>query len=435
MSAPTPDELRRGWCPGTLRPMETGDGWLVRLHPPGGMLTPETLAFVAGLAQRHGSGQIEVSGRGNLQLRGVSALTHPALVEALLAAELVDEAGGGGPSRLVLASPLAGWAQDDHLDAAALARAVESAGRAVSGLPAKISIVVDGGGACALDGFACDIRLRALAPGRLGIALADRGWHGPIAPGDAPGLVAALLAGFMAHHRQAPQRLRRLRDLDEEALAGLAGSQGLSPIPAPPRRAPPVRAGTIALAEGWAVLAALPFGRGDATQLARLAQLARGHGVTAIRPTPWRGLVFRTGNAAQASALSTALAGEGLILSDGDSRLSVAACPGTPACSRGETASMVDAARLAAVLAERLSKGLRLHVSACVKACAHPGPADLTLSGRDGLYDVILGGCTRDAAVARLSIDELVRRLEPGQDIAARLDEHARQSGHPVEHA
>jgi len=43
MSALPKDALRRGWCPSTLRPMETGDGWLVRLHPPGARLTPVQL--------------------------------------------------------------------------------------------------------------------------------------------------------------------------------------------------------------------------------------------------------------------------------------------------------------------------------------------------------------------------------------------------------
>lgn len=440
MSLPTPDELRRGWCPGTLRPMETGDGWLVRLYPPAGTMTPDDLAVVAALATRHGNDQIEVSGRGNLQLRGVTAETHPALVEALLAASLVDESPGDGPSRLVLASPLAGWAADDHLDAAALARETEAAGRAVAGLPAKISVVVDGGGACTLDAFACDLRLRALAPDAVAIGLADTHWYGPVAPADAPRLATALLDAFAERHRHAPERPRRMRDLDAAALATLASTQGLAAIPAPAPRAAPIRAGSVALAEGYAILAALPFGRGDAALLARIAAMARTCGVSAIRPTPWRGLVFRTDDATRADALGTALSAAGLILGDDDPRLSVAACPGAPACSRGETASMADAARLAAVLADRLSAGLSLHVSACIKACAHPGPADLTLRGRDGLYDVILGGGTRDHAIARLSMEELVRRLEPGQDIAARLDERAGQArhlqaGHPVEHA
>ncbi|RYE86742.1 MAG: precorrin-3B synthase, partial [Hyphomicrobiales bacterium] len=135
--------MRRGWCPGTLRPMATGDGLLVRLHPPRNVLTPDQLAHVAELASRHGNGQIEISGRGNLQLRGIREEAHPALVDDLLTAGLVDEAEGDGPNRLVLTSPLAGRAAGERLDGAALAEAVERAGRGVPGLTAKFSIVVD----------------------------------------------------------------------------------------------------------------------------------------------------------------------------------------------------------------------------------------------------------------------------------------------------
>ncbi len=56
MNAPSPDTLRRGWCPSTLKPMETGDGWLVRLHPPGARLTPAQLRRIAALAASTATG-------------------------------------------------------------------------------------------------------------------------------------------------------------------------------------------------------------------------------------------------------------------------------------------------------------------------------------------------------------------------------------------
>src|SRR6218665_2715428 len=125
MNAPSKDALRRGWCPSTLRPMETGDGWLVRLHPPGARLSPTQLARIAALAREHGNGLIELSARGNMQLRGVTEQSHPALVAALLAERLVDEHEGDGPQRLALISPLAGHDRSDFIDAAALAGAIE----------------------------------------------------------------------------------------------------------------------------------------------------------------------------------------------------------------------------------------------------------------------------------------------------------------------
>ncbi len=423
MSAPAPETMRRGWCPGTLRPMQTGDGWLVRLHPPRNALAPEQLALVAELADRHGNGQIEISGRGNLQLRGVREDAHPALVEELLAAGLVDEAEGDGPNRLTLISPLAGRAADELLDTAVLAAAVERAGRQVAGLPAKFCIAVDGGGALALDGFPFDLKLRAVAADAVAFGLPGGLWFGPAAPEAAPALAARLATGFVAANRRSLGQVRRMRDLDLAALNALAAACGLPPMPAPAARPKPRPVGIAAERnECFAVLAGLPFGRSDAGGLRQLAALAQGFAVAEIRLSPWRGLAFCGLPSAEAERLSEALAAEGLVLSAQDPRLSVFACAGAPACPRGEAPSLADAALLARKLAPLLAGGLKLHLSGCAKSCAHAGSAGLTLVGAGGAYDVVIAGRTRDPALARLPLAELVRRLEPGQDIRARLE-------------
>jgi precorrin-3B synthase len=415
--------MRRGWCPGTLRPMLTGDGLLVRLHPPRNALTPDQLARVAGLASRHGNGQIEISGRGNLQLRGIREEAHPALVDDLLTAGLVDEAEGDGPNRLVLTSPLAGRAADELLDAAALAEAVERAGRSVSGLPAKFSIVVDGGGALALDGFAADLRLRAIAIDAVAFGLPGELWFGPIALDEAPILAVRLLDGFVAASGQSSGRIRRMRDLAPETLNTLATSCGLVLMVSPTTRAKLASVGIVAERNAKiAVLAGLPFGRSDAAGLRRLSELARDAGIYEIRVSPWRGFAFCDLSAEAAHSLQEGLRDEGLIVEPDDPRLAVSACTGAPACTRGEAPALADAAALAEAMTPWLISGLSLHVSGCAKSCAHPGSADLTLVGRGGRYDVIVAGGTTDAAIAHLSLGELVRRLEPGQDIRARLE-------------
>lgn len=423
MSTPAPETMRRGWCPGTLRPMLTGDGLLVRLHPPRNALTPDQLAYVAELASRHGNGQVEVSGRGNLQLRGIRAEAHPALVEALLAQGLVDEAQGDGPNKLVLTSPLAGLAADELLDAAALAEAVERAGRGVAGLPAKVSLAVDGGGALALDAFPVDLRLRAVSAEAVAFGLPGDAWFGPVAPDAAPALAVRLLSGFVAANCRSLDRIRRMRDLDPDARAALAAACGLAPTAAPPARPRPDPVGVLAERTGRvALLAGLPFGRSDAEGLARIAELAHSAGCRELRLSPWRGLAFRGLDAGAADILREALRNAGLVVDADDPRLAVFACAGAPSCLRGEAPALADAAVLAHALAPLLVDGLSLHVSGCSKSCAQPGRADLTLLGRDGRYDVIVAAGTRDAAIARLSLPELVRRLEPGQDIRARLE-------------
>lgn len=425
MNALPKDVLRRGWCPSTLRPMETGDGWLVRLHPPGASLTPTQLRRIAALAAEHGNGLIEISARANLQLRGVTAESHPVLVERLLAERLVDEHESDGPQRVTLVSPVAGRDPTSLLDAAVLAEAIELRARTISGLPAKLGIVVDDGGAQSLDGFAGDIRLVGLPAGRMALCLADRLWHRPIPTAEVVDVVDAILRAFAALRAVAPDRIRRLRDLSPEALASLSS---LPEAAAPTPRMPPRRAGLFSLKEDrFAALIGLPFGRCSAGTLDRLAAGLKADAVD-IRLSPWRGLAFRDLGHAEAESLFSLADNLGLITCDDDPRLSVQACAGSPACSRAEASAMADAAVLAEAAADLLAEGATLHVSGCVKACAHPAAADLTLVGRDGRYDVVMGGTTRDKPFATLDLSALLTRLQPGQDIHARL-KAARSTG------
>ena len=53
----------KGWCPGALRPMLSGDGWLVRVRPGAGRLTQSQAAGIAMLATRHGNAVIDLTRR------------------------------------------------------------------------------------------------------------------------------------------------------------------------------------------------------------------------------------------------------------------------------------------------------------------------------------------------------------------------------------
>ena len=80
----------KGWCPSSLRPMESGDGYIVRIKPAFGRVTRAQLVKIAQLADQFGNGVIELTNRANLQLRGVMIADHPALIDDLVAVGLVD---------------------------------------------------------------------------------------------------------------------------------------------------------------------------------------------------------------------------------------------------------------------------------------------------------------------------------------------------------
>jgi precorrin-3B synthase len=99
---------RVGWCPGALRPMESGDGWLVRLRLTAGVLSLDRARAIAALARRHGNGLIDLSSRANLQLRGVTEASLALLTAELDALGLLDADADAEAVRNVVVSPLAG---------------------------------------------------------------------------------------------------------------------------------------------------------------------------------------------------------------------------------------------------------------------------------------------------------------------------------------
>lgn len=97
-------------CPGVLRPWIADDGALVRLRLVGGLLATSALRSLLVIAAAHADGTVQLTTRGNLQLRGIEhagGCVAPSLVDALEAAGLV-------PSRShelvrnVMVSPLTG---------------------------------------------------------------------------------------------------------------------------------------------------------------------------------------------------------------------------------------------------------------------------------------------------------------------------------------
>src|SRR3954466_9394934 len=92
-------------CPGALQVHQAADGALARLRLPGGMIAAGQLEALAHTATEFGHGTLELTVRGNLQLRGVR--DAPAVAEAAAAAGLLPS-----PThervRNIIASPLSG---------------------------------------------------------------------------------------------------------------------------------------------------------------------------------------------------------------------------------------------------------------------------------------------------------------------------------------
>ncbi|MCJ2109874.1 precorrin-3B synthase [Methylobacterium sp. E-025] len=422
MSAPRrvlPDAAnRRGWCPSLARPMPTGDGLLARIHPPLGILTRAQIRAVAAASRAFGNGHVDVTARANLQLRGVTEATRPALVAALGGAGLGDMRADGGPQRLTLTSPLAGLT-GEAVDVRAMASAIEAHGLAIAGLPPKTLVLIEGGGTD-LSGIAADIHVRATGPGIAAVGLADEAgvtWIATCDEARTAEAVAGLLRAFATSGR------RRIRDLADTERGSLVRALPaiLADEPPPPSvgeygpPSPTEGGGKPALsdpASSYLEIAA-PFGRSTAAMLDRLAEVADGLGTDEVRVSPTRGFVLPMRGVPshrRGEALAD-LAAAGFVTAPDDPRRAVATCPGAPACASGSTPTGTDAARLAEAFRPFAASGMTAHVSGCAKGCAHPARADLTLVARDGRYGVVLDGSPGDAPALELTFDAALERV------------------------
>jgi precorrin-3B synthase len=400
----------RGWCPGALRPMESGDGFVARVRAHAGTFPLGGLAALCDGAQRYGNGVIDLTHRANLQIRGVRPELLPDLLVVLGGLGLLDDCAEAEAVRNILVSPLAGVDPAEILDVRPLAADLETelaADPSLWGLPGKFGFLIDGGGLFALDQTRADIRLLALAGGAVAIGLDRHGgpvWIGRVNPGDAASVAVGVARAYLS---VLPQGARtRMRDLSEDAFGELLGAFGpLDPLTVVPSSA---RATGLALGSvrGVAVGAAAAFGSIEAKRLQTLAECALALGAREARLSPWRAVFIPIPNGIAAKALALEADRLGFIINAADPLLRVDACPGAPAC-RSAALPTRDVARRLAGLAQQLSGVVSMHVSGCVKGCMHPSPADLTLTAVDERFAVIRAGMADGAAEFTISPEEI----------------------------
>ena len=373
--------------------MPTGDGLLARIHPPLGILTLAQARAVAEGARHYGNGHLDLTARANLQIRGVSEATTAPLAILLGEAGLGDTRTDGGPQRLTLTSPLAGQ------DTAAIARAIESAGHGVPGLPAKTLVAVG------LLMEEADVSVLPLAAERMAIVAGTSVWE--CRSTDTPSAIATLLTAFAATGK------RRMREVAPDILAIPRHCVAPLAMTMASRQTDGGQSATVvpglSTYGGQPVLALdAPFGRCTVEAFERLIGIADTIGAVEFRLSPSRGIVLLPSHPERVRLAD--LAADFITTAD-DPRRAVAACTGAPACASGSTPTLRDAVRVADAFRPLAARGLVAHVSGCAKGCAKPGPADLTLVGREGQYGIVIGGNPSDTLSLQVPIEAAIERL------------------------
>ncbi len=334
-------------CPGLLRAHRAEDGSLVRIRVPGGQLTTATLAGLSDASRRYGNGDLQLTSRGNVQIRGVDEVRLQDLSDEVAALGLLPSLDHERV-RNIVASPLTGLS-GGQVD---LRPTVQALDRALCGSPvlAELSgrflfVLDDGRGDVA--GLALDLGYQALGANHGLLLAGDQAT--PVALAAVPVRLVALAERFLAARAALHSTAWHVREL---------------PRPLLPRATsrPVTDGGPLALGVVDDVASVgVPLAMLTPDQVTLVGRLA-----TTVVITPWRGLLLPGAGARLAD-----LAAGGLVVDDASGWAGLSACVGAPFCAKAHADTRALATRLAD---DRVLPG-PVHVSGCERRCGAPtGP-------------------------------------------------------------
>jgi precorrin-3B synthase len=362
-------------CPGALQVHAAADGGLARIRVPGGWLTAAQWAVLHTASAELGEGRLELTSRGNVQIRALAPGAELELAHRLADAGLL-------PSqtheriRNVVASPLSG--RNGRFDVRPWVHALDDqlcADAQLAALPGRFLFGLDDGQGDVL-GLDADLAACVIAPDEVALVLGGLDVGLRVRPADVVTALLAVARGFVAGGDAA----WRLAELDVvEFTSGLDLPMAWRDGPqAAVGRPPPV--GPVDQADGRiALVVAAPLGRLTAEQAAFLGEVGPA-GQLAV--TPWRAVVVPDLPRADIPGVAAELDLAGLVLDPGSPWVGVSACTGTPGCAKSRADVQADAARFIGM------PGLPVHWAGCERRCGHPAGRHVDVLAVDGGYQV-----------------------------------------------
>lgn len=358
----------RDACPGALQLHQAADGALARVRLPGGMITAEQLEALAHAATRFGSPGMELTSRGNIQLR---AITDTAAVAEIVAAAGLLPSQTHERVRNIVASPLSGrigGKTDIRGLVTDLDEAIQSK-PALADLPGRFMFGLDDGSAD-ISGLAADAGAHFLDETTAALLLAGSDTGVRLNRPDVVPTLIAVATRFVESRGKA-WRVAELADpapLLDQFTPGVEPGATWAPVMRPPVGWLPQEDGRVALG------AAVPLG----VLQARVAEFLAAIGAPLVI-TPWRSaLVFDLDEGVADTSLRV-LAPMELVFDENSPWLSISACTGSPGCHH----SAADVRADAAAALDDPADGHR-HFVGCDRACGSPPGGAVLVATGDG---------------------------------------------------
>jgi precorrin-3B synthase len=364
-------------CPGTLLSYPAADGALVRIRLPGGVIRAAQLAILASTAATAGSGTLELTSRGGLQLRGITDTT--AVAAAVADAGLLPSVSHDRV-RNIVSSPLSGRS-GGLADVRPWVRGLDAAiqqSPVLATLPGRFLFSIDDGRGD-VSGIGADVGVQVLGDS-VAFLMDGKDTGVRFAPNQAvPALIT--VATSFAIRRGKAWRIRELPDhgaLLSHLHPAVSKGQALFTTTAPP-------VGWFEQGDGRISLGAVtPLGVLPVHAAQALADLE-----TSLVITPWRSILICDLPCGVAVDALRTLPSMGLIFDKKSNWVTVSACVGSQGCRHSAADVRADAA---AAVESATGQRHRQHWVGCARACGSPLVGEVLVATGSGYQRLDNGG-------------------------------------------
>jgi len=423
------------------------EAYMMRARIPGCAMDARQLRGFAQMSRDWGGGYVDVTTRGNLQIREIQPENTVNILNTLIDLGLTSKGSGADNVRNITATPTTGFDKDELIDVMPYAKAMHHAilnNRDLYGMPRKFNISYDSGGAISVCADTNDIAYYAvtlkekaedLEPSvyfRLQLCgitghkqfASDTGLL--VTPEESIAVSSAILRVFIEHGDRTNRKKARLKYLIddwgfakffEEVQKKLAFklryvSEDLCTKPQPKIKHGHI--GTYKQKDGLNYIGiVIPVGRMSVATVESIADIADEFGNGDIRLTAWQNLIIPHIPDEKVEAAQQAIIAAGLNYASTSVSGGLIACTGNTGCKFAAANTKGQAVIIGDYLESKieLDQPINIHLTGCHHSCAQHYIGDIGLMGTpvklesgekvEG-YNIVLGGGVDDTqAIAR----------------------------------
>jgi sulfite reductase (ferredoxin) len=385
--------------------------FMMRIRLDGGMMSSEQMRVIGGISSDFARGTADFTDRQNIQLHWIRIEDVPEIWDRLASVNLDTFFGCGDVPRVILGSPVAGIAKDEIIDASPAIKEIKEnwlTRDEFANLPRKFKSGISGSVRQDITHEIQDISF-------IGSEHPEKGpgfdvWVGGglstnpmlaqrlgawVSIDEVPEVWCGVVRIFRDYgYRKLRNRARlkflvadwgieKFRRILEDDYLGRKLTDGPEPEVFPGYRD---HVGVHEQRDGRFYVGVKPtVGHTEGDQLQRLADLAEAHGVTDLRTTPDKELIFLNVEPDAVDGLLDALDAEGMSARPSSFRRDIISCTGLEFCKLALVTTKQRAITLTDQLEERLGDldvPLKISLNGCPNSCARTQVADIGLKGQ-----------------------------------------------------